>query len=146
MYRSLVHCFGSKYDIEYQFYFKFLCGFKPKKQSNTYVYSKHIQLITYRKSFEREFMPRYMGTSDVFQVLKIARAAGECNLRTWKNHEWPYITKCKSGHTIFFIYNILNKIIIKKKKQEKRPSRNSEMASKLLTYLMSTNHLQLFDS
>ena len=27
-------------------------------------------------------LPLYMGTSDVFQVLKIARAAGECNLRT----------------------------------------------------------------
>ena len=38
----------------------------------------------YRKSYERECITWYMGTSDVLKVLKIARAAGECNLRTWK--------------------------------------------------------------
>ena len=47
----------------------------------------------YRKSYERECISRFMGTSDVLKVLKIARTVGECNLRTFKtsrvtiNHE-----------------------------------------------------------
>lgn len=39
----------------------------------------------YRKSYERECISWFMGTSNVLKVLKIARAVGECNLRTWKN-------------------------------------------------------------
>ena len=38
----------------------------------------------YRKSYERKCISWFMGTSDVFKVLKIARAVGECNLRTFK--------------------------------------------------------------
>ena len=53
----------------------------------------------YRKLHEWECIAWCMGTSDVFQVLKIAPAAGECNLRTFKTswvtiyykiHEWSY--------------------------------------------------------
>ena len=45
-----------------------------------------------------------MGTSDVLKVLKIARAVGECNLRTFKtsrvtiNHEMH-----EQVHTIFYL-------------------------------------------
>ena len=57
-----------------------------------------------------------MGTSDVLKVLKIARAVGECNLRTFKtsrvtiNHEMQ-----EQVHTIFyllyslFFYNLVFK-------------------------------------
>ena len=41
----------------------------------------------YRKLYECKYILWYMGTSDVFKFLKIARAAGECNLRTLKPHE-----------------------------------------------------------
>ena len=41
----------------------------------------------YRKSYERECISGFMSTSDVLKVLKTARAAGECNLRTFKHHE-----------------------------------------------------------
>ena len=47
----------------------------------------------YIKSYERECISWYMGTSDVLKVLKLARAGGDCNLRTFKtsrvtiNHE-----------------------------------------------------------
>ena len=56
----------------------------------------------YRKSYERECISWFMGTSDVLKVLKIARAVGECNLRTFKtsrvtiNHEMH-----EQVHTIF---------------------------------------------
>ena len=46
-----------------------------------------------------------MGTSDVFKVLKIARAAGECNLRTLK------ISRNARAIVQFFFYSFLNKII-----------------------------------
>ena len=47
-----------------------------------------------------------MGTSDVFKALKIARAPGECNLRTLK-------TRARNARAFiqFFVNNILNKII-----------------------------------
>ena len=38
----------------------------------------------YRKSYEHECISWCMGTSNIFKVLKIARARGECNLRTLK--------------------------------------------------------------
>ena len=46
--------------------------------------NRAISMHFYRKSYERECISWYMGTSDVFQVLRTARAAGKCNLRTWK--------------------------------------------------------------
>ena len=60
----------------------------------------------YRKSYERECISWFMGTSDVLKVLKIARAVGECNLRTFKtsrvtiNHEMH-----EQVHTIFYLLN-----------------------------------------
>ena len=58
-----------------------------------------------------------MGTSDVFQVLKTARAEGECNLRTWKPSRVTIITSQNAQAVIqIFIYNILNKVI--KRKEE----------------------------
>jgi len=58
-----------------------------------------------------------MGTSDVFQVLKTARAEGECNLRTWKPSRVTIIIS-QNAQVVkqFFIYNILNKMI--KRKEE----------------------------
>ena len=43
-----------------------------------------INLDKCRKSYERECISWFMGTSDVLKVLKIARAVGDCNLRTFK--------------------------------------------------------------
>ena len=72
----------------------------------------------FRKSYERECISWCMGTIDVFQVFQL--------------HE-PQANIC------FFIYNILNKINIIKRREEKATvtllwTRNSVMASKLLTY------------
>ena len=75
-----------------------------------------ITLDMYRKSYEHECISWFMGTSDVLKVLKIARAVGECNLRTFKtsrvtiNHEMQ-----EQVHTIFyllyslFFYNLVFK-------------------------------------
>ena len=58
----------------------------------------------YRKSYESECISWFMGTSDVLKVFKIARAVGECNLRTFKtsrvtiNHEMH-----EQVHTIFYL-------------------------------------------
>ena len=52
-------------------------------QYNTMQYNT-IQYNTYRKSYERECISGFMSTSDVLKFLKIARAVGECNLRTFK--------------------------------------------------------------
>ena len=38
----------------------------------------------YRKSHKRECNSEFMGTNDALKVLKIARAVGECNLRSFK--------------------------------------------------------------
>ena len=63
-----------------------------------------IQTDKYRKSYERECISWFMGSSDVLKVLKIARAIGECNLRTFKtsrvtiNHEMH-----EQVHTIFYL-------------------------------------------
>ena len=53
-----------------------------------------------------------MGTSDVLKVLKIARAVGECNLRTFKtsrvtiNHEMH-----EQVHTIFYLLYSQQKLL-----------------------------------
>ena len=58
----------------------------------------------YRKSYERECISWFMGTSDVLKVLKIARAVGECNLGIFKtsrvtiNHEMH-----EQVHMIFYL-------------------------------------------
>ena len=58
----------------------------------------------YRKSYERQFISWFMGTSDVLKVLKIALAYGSCNLRTFKtsrvtiNHEMH-----EQVYTIFYL-------------------------------------------
>ena len=50
-----------------------------------------------------------MGTSEVFKVFKIARAAGEWNLKTLKASR---VTKMHARAIIrTFVYHILNKII-----------------------------------
>jgi len=56
-------------------------------------------LLGYKKSYECQCISWYMGTNDVFQVLKIWQTAGECNLRV----AMAYITKCESNHTMLFI-------------------------------------------
>ena len=53
--------------------------------------------VMYRKSYERECITWYMGTSDVLKVFKIARAAGECNLRTWKTSRVTIYSYFKKG-------------------------------------------------
>ena len=64
----------------------------------------HLATYMYRKSYERECISWFMGTSDVLKVLKIARAVGECNLRTFKtsrvtiNHEMH-----EQVHMIFYL-------------------------------------------
>ena len=52
-----------------------------------------------------------MGTSDVFKVLKIAPAAGECNLKTLKALRLNTYHEMHERSFDFFVYNILNKII-----------------------------------
>ena len=65
----------------------------------------------YRKSYERECITIFMGTSGVLKGFKIARAISKCNLRTLKtsrvtiNHVMH-----EQVHTIFFYYYIFNKI------------------------------------
>ena len=70
----------------------------------------------YRKSYERECILWFMGTSDVLKVLKIARALGECNLRTFKTSRVTINHKMhEQVHTIFyllysrFFYNLVFK-------------------------------------
>ena len=79
-----------------------------------------INSITYRKSYERDWISWYMGTSDAFEVVA------------------SVIWELRKHH------NILNKII--KKEKKRRPSRfyghATVMASKLLTcYLWAANSI-----
>ena len=61
----------------------------------------------YRKSYECECIARFMRTSDVLKVLKIAQAIGECNLNTFKisrvtiNHEMH-----EQVYTIFYLLHV----------------------------------------
>ena len=70
----------------------------------TYCWIEQMESYKYRKSYERECISWFMGTSDVLKVLKIARAVGEYNLRTFKtswvtiNHEMH-----EQVHTIFYL-------------------------------------------
>ena len=72
-----------------------------------------------------------MGTGDVFQALKIARAACECNLRTWK------ISRVTIYHEIheqwyeydFSIYNIPNNSYKKFKKYDRHASMDTQLCN-----------------
>ena len=100
-------------------------------------------LITYRKSYERECITWYMVTSDVLKVLKIARAAGECNLRTWKTSR---VTIYHEMHerSYDFLFIIFSKNYLKNKENATVTllwTHNSEMASKLF----QTAHMFYFN-
>ena len=58
-------------------------------------YEERVTNNKYRKSYERECISWFMGTSDVLKVLKIAWAVGECNLRTCSNLALP---RCSHGN------------------------------------------------
>ena len=61
----------------------------------------------YRKSYERECISGFMSTSDVLKVLKIARAVGECNLRTFKTSRVTINPEMhEQVHTIFYLLYI----------------------------------------
>ena len=83
-----------------------------------------------------------MGTSDVFQVLKVIRAVGEYNLRTWKTSRMTIYHEINAQAIIrFFNYNILNKIIEKNLTVTVLWTHTSEMASKLF----QTSHMFYFN-
>ena len=65
----------------------------------------YIGLNIYRKSYEHECNSWYMGTSDVFKVLKIAR------FENFKNITSDHISRNERVIIRFFVYSILNKII-----------------------------------
>ena len=84
-----------------------------------------------------------MGTSDAFQVLKIARAAGECNLRTWKT-SWLTVYHEMHEPSYDFLFIIFSKKIIKNQENATVTllwTHNSEMASKLF----QTAHMFYFN-
>ena len=60
-----------------------------------------------KKSYERECISRFMSTSDVLKVLKIARAVGKCNLRTFKTSRVTINPEMhEQVHTIFYLLYI----------------------------------------
>ena len=64
-------------------------------------------LNKYRKSYERECISGFMSTSDVLKVLKIARAVGDCNLRTLKTSRVTINPEMhEQVHTIFYLLYI----------------------------------------
>ena len=65
-----------------------------------------------------------MGTSDVFQGLKIARAAGEC-----KNITSDHTSRNARAIIRFFIYNILKKIIKKSRKRDRHASMDKQLCN-----------------
>ena len=71
----------------------------------------YIGLNIYRKSYEHECNSWYMGTSDVFKVLKIARARGRVQFENFKNITSDHISRNERVIIRFFVYSILNKII-----------------------------------
>ena len=86
---------------------KYLLTFSPTTITRSL--HKRIHELTrennkYRKSYERECISGFMSTSDVLKVLKIARAVGECNLRTFKTSRVTINPEMhEQVHTIFYL-------------------------------------------
>ena len=60
----------------------------------------------YRKSHERDCISWFMGTSDVLKVFKIARAVGECNLKTFKTSQ-VHNHKSQNARAVHAIFCLL---------------------------------------